>query len=330
MRAAFLLHSNNGPGGIFRGYRISAALNSPALDFQDNVLQVKSRAFILVEGLPLFGFLGLGSNAAVLEIAADAVVEATLPVYDSVTGLLGNVNLANVELQDPVFDFKKGEPLFGLGTNLVFDIIASVFNGVADVVFVIVNGFLKAFLDANPFKIPLIPNFPLEGKAIQITIQGTTINGVAGGPGTDGFLDIDAGVQVDVIEFNNTNVTETTNAPTTAPTDAPSAAPTDPSDTDPTDPPDPTDDPDGTTGNIFQIPRSSDNSIYTASAYKRAYETTLEWNNPDATYTTSFSDPVSGEEERCMFRLSGDDEEGDVQVRCYPEDDWRPAPAPVD
>jgi len=293
------LHSNGGPGGIFGSYLISVVISPPTVDFRNNALQGLSRATILVEGRPLFG---LGSNAPVVEVSADAVIAATLPVYDSVTGILGNVNLANVELQDPVFDFKNGEPLFGIATGLVFSIISTVFNGIIDIVLVLANSLIKAFLDENPLLIPLIPNFPTSGKATKISIQGTTVNGVASGPGTDGFLDIDGGVQIDVIDL---------------PPDF--ELPVDP------------DNPDGGADNIFEGRTTpSDNSIFKAGAYKRAYEMTLEWNNPDATYFSSFSDPVSGDEERCMFRLSRDDEDGEVQVRCDPEDDWGPAPAPAD
>ena len=267
---------------------ISFSIAPPELDVQNNLIQGKAGVTFLVEGAPLFGF---GSNTALVEISADAVLETGFPAYDSVTGILSNIKLANIELQNPVFDFTSGEPLFGFSTNVIFGIVSGVFNGVIDVVLTVANVFIEAFLKSTPLQIPLLP-FVTPDKATRIRIEGTSINGVGAGPGTSAFIDIDAGVQIDVID---------------RPPDGEDAA--------------------GGTGGFLDP--EIENRLAKASAYKMAYEMTLESRNPEGTFFSSFSDPVTGDEEKCMFRLSHEDEEGQVQVRCDPDAGWSPAPAPI-
>ena len=248
----------------------------------------------LVEGVPL---LDIAPNSVLLEISSDAVLQTAFPAFDSVTGILSNIALSKVALQNPVFNFRSGKPLFGIGYDLVFAIVAEVFNGVFDVVLTIVNAFIAAYLENTPlFQFPLLP-FVTADKATRIRIEGTGISGVAAGPGSSAFVKIDAGVQIDVVDN---------------PQDGAGASAG------------------GGTGDAGFLDSEIENSMARSRAYKIAYEMALESGNPDGTFFSSFFDPVTGDQEKCMFRLSREDELGPVQVRCDPEPDWAPAPSPIE
>ena len=281
---------NGGVGGVFLKFAISASIAPPQLDVQNGLLQGKVPVTFLIEGVPLFA---IGPNSILLEISSDAVIQTAFPAFDSVTGILSNIELSKIALQNPVFDFLGGEPLFGIGTNLIFSIVAGIFNGVFDVVLTVVNAFVAAFLANTPlFQFPLLP-FVTPDKATRIRIEGTGISGVAAGPGSSAFIDISAGVQIDVVDNPQDD-----HEPAVA-------------------------------GGKGFLDSEIENSMARGRAHKIAYDMALESENPEGTFFSSFSDSVTGELEKCMFRLSYENEMGPVQMRCDPEPDWAPAPTPV-
>jgi len=307
--------ANGGVGAFYTRYEVSGSVPAPKLDFVDGLLQGKAGAKILVEGVPLFGFFG--GNKALVEIGTDLILEVSLPVYDPASGLLSNVNLANIELRDPIFDFKTGDPFIGATTTIIFNIVATTINTIADVVLVLANAFVAGFLQSNPLFLPALPNFPQPGRQIEFDITGTSISGVASGPGTSGYIDINAGASIRVTDMPDIQPTDPPTKAPSAPTDAP-VAPTNA----PVAPEPPTDQPEP---DIMAPTTGRSDDEYAEETYIFGYELAVEGNSTDAIWYSSYTNPENDAVVIYAFRLMAD---GSVEVKYDQASDWEPAADP--
>jgi hypothetical protein len=186
---------------LFFGYRdfgVEAILLPPTVDAatsnnQDLQGSVASRVAITGTGL-------LGKGRQVLATAGvDVILSTGLPQYDATTGRFSNVEITRIDAVDLALDYDGRFPIFWIFTSIAQSIITGLAVTAANNFIDAANREIDAFLQRTPLlQIPTLRKFPTARTDVQLTLANVVFAGVPadGSDNTDGFLSLDAGVDL--------------------------------------------------------------------------------------------------------------------------------------
>jgi hypothetical protein len=142
----------------------------------------------------------LGGDRKVLATGkVDVVLSTGLPQYDGATGLVRNVKITRIEAVDLAFDYNGLFPVFWFLTGMAQSFITNYAVTAANNFIDSANDEISAFLDRTPlFTIPTLRKFPTARTDVQLSLTNVGVTGVPSGTDTDGFLALDAGLNLAV------------------------------------------------------------------------------------------------------------------------------------
>jgi len=178
---------------IYLGFSYALVVPPPKLDFVDEMLAGSAKAKVAVYANSLFW-----GKSLLATIEADAGVTATVPEYDSDSGILKNFQLSSIDLLNPQLGVGVFS-LFGLFGGLLLSAADFAVDAFSGTIIDLANNEIRGVLESTPIKVPEIKQFPTKTQTVSIKLVNPTINAVPSGPTTASFLSLSSGVSLDVL-----------------------------------------------------------------------------------------------------------------------------------